>query len=190
MTAAEALAAVETELNAATDRARLLVDDTPGRLFTVRPTITQWSAAECIAHLSISSELFLPVLRHSIDDAHKRGLTATGALRMDVLGSILRWFIEPPVHSRIKTAPAFVPKAVRAKSEAFGEFSLLQSQLIDVLHSAADVPLAKMKIVSPFDSRIRYNLYSAFRIVAAHQRRHLWQAEHAVAALKKAQAIE
>jgi DinB family protein len=190
MTPTDPLAAVEAELHEATGRAQRLIDNTPGRLFTVRPALTQWSAAECIAHLSVSSELFLPVLRRSIDDAHKRGLTSTRPPKMDLLGGILRWFLEPPVRSRVKTTPAFVPKAVRAKSEAFAEFSLLQSQLIDVLHSAADVPLAKMKIVSPFDSRVRYNVFSAFRIVAAHQRRHLWQAEQAIAVLKKSQAIE
>ncbi|HSP17018.1 MAG TPA: DinB family protein [Thermoanaerobaculia bacterium] len=186
----EPLAAVETELNEATERARRLVDSTPGRMFTVRPTLTQWSAAECLAHLSVSSELFLPVLRRSIDDAHKRRMKATRPPRMDLLGRILRWFLEPPVRSRVKTTAAFVPKAIRAKSEALAEFSLLQSQLIDVLHSAADVPMAKLKIVSPFDSRVRYNVFSAFRIMAAHQRRHLWQAEQAVEALKKAQTIE
>ncbi len=182
--------AVENELNAATERARQLVDSTPPRLFTVRPSLTQWSAAECLAHLSISSELFLPLLRRAIDDAQKRGLKADRPPRMDLLGAILRWFLEPPIRTRVKTTAAFVPKAIRAKSEALAEFSLLQSQLIDTLRLASDVPIGKLKIVSPFDSRVRYNVYSAFRIIAAHQRRHLWQAEQAVEALKKAQTIE
>ncbi len=184
------LTAVENELNAATERARELVDRTPARLFTVRPALTQWSAAECLAHLSISSALFLPVFRRAIDDAQKRGLRADRPPRMDLLGAILRWFLEPPIRARVKTAAAFVPKAIRAKSEALAEFSLLQSQLIDTLRLASDVPIGKLKIVSPFDSRVRYNAYSAFRIIAAHQRRHLWQAEQAVEALKKAQTIE
>src|SRR6478672_7100346 len=112
---------VETEIAAATDRARTLVDSTPARLFTVRPTLTQWSAAECIAHLSVSTEMFLPVLRRSLDDARSRHLAAAGDPRMDVLGRILRWFLEPPVRSRVKTTAAFVPKSIRAKSEALAE---------------------------------------------------------------------
>ena len=31
---------------------------------------------------------------------------------------------------------------------------------------------------SPFNSKLHYNLYSAFRIITAHQRRHLWQAQN------------
>lgn len=181
---------VESEIAAATDRARSLVDGTPARLFTVRPSLTQWSAAECLAHLSVSSEMFLPILRRSLDDARSRHLTAAGDPRMDVFGRILRWFLEPPVRSRVKTTAAFVPKSIRAKSEALAEFAALQTQLTDVLRSAHGLPIGRLKIVSPFDSRVKYNVYSAFLILTAHQRRHLWQAEQAVAALRRAQTID
>lgn len=176
----------ERELNEATERARKLVDDTPARLFTVRPSVNQWSAAECLSHLSISTEMFLPVLRKTMDEARSRGLTADGAPRMDVLGRILRWFLEPPVRSRVKTKPAFVPKSIRAKSETLAEFTRLQKQLVDLLQSSSDVPIGKLKVVSPFNSRVKYNVYSAFMILTAHQRRHLWQAEQAVQALRRA----
>jgi DinB superfamily len=181
---------VENEISVATERARTLVDNTPGRLFTVRPALTHWSAAECLAHLSISTEMFLPILRKTLDDARIRHMTGDGTPKMDVRGRVLRWFLEPPVRSRIKTTAAFVPKSIRAKSEALAEFATLQTQLVDLLRSAHDLPIGKLKIVSPFDSRVKYNVYSAFLILAAHQRRHLWQAEQAVAALRRAQTID
>ena len=174
---------VEEELNAATERARRLVDSTDGRLFTVRPHPTSWSASECVAHLNISTELFLPVLRGAVDDAKRRGLKATAKVSMDWIGVILRWFLEPPVRSRLRTSAPFVPRAIRAKKESFGEFQSLQSRLIDIFRDARELDLGRMKIVSPFDKRVKYNVYSAFRILAAHQRRHLWQAEQAIAAL-------
>ena len=181
---------VETELTAATERARNLVDGTPGRLFTVRPSLTQWSAAECLAHLSISTEIFLPVLRKILDDARGRHLASDGRPRMDVLGRILRWFLEPPVRSRVKTTAAFVPKSIRAKTEALAEFAALQVQLMELLQASHDLPIGRLKIISPFDSRVKYNVYSAFLILTAHQRRHLWQAEQAVAALRRAQTVD
>jgi hypothetical protein len=103
---------------------------------------------------------------------------------MDLLGRILRWFLEPPIRQRVKTTAPFVPKAVRTKADAFSEFAGLQEKLVELLRDARDTDLGQ-KIVSPFDKRVRYNLYSAFRIMAAHERRHLWQAEQAVAQLKK-----
>lgn len=181
----DALEAIEKELNQATARAWALVSSTDGRLFTVRPTPGSWSAAECLSHLSISSQSFLEPLRNAIDSARAKGLTARKPPRMDLLGRVLRWFLEPPIRQRVKTAAPFVPKSVRAKAEAFGEFASLQSKLTDLLHETRGLDLNRMKIVSPFDRRIRYNVYSAFRILVAHERRHLWQAEQSIAALKK-----
>jgi hypothetical protein len=184
MAADDPISDVERELNEATRRAWTLVHSTDGRLFTVRPNPSSWSAAECISHLSISTEMFLPLLKTALEDARKKGLTPKGKPKMDLLGRVLKWFLEPPIRNRVKTSAPFVPRAVRAKAEAFAEFANLQSRLAELILSAKDVDLARTKIVSPFDKRVKYNLYSAFRIIVAHQRRHLWQAEQAVAALR------
>lgn len=181
----DAIEGVEKELNEATQRAWTLVQSTDGRLFTVRPNASSWSAAECLSHLSISTEMFLPVLQKALDDARKRGVNTKRQPKMDVMGRVLRWFLEPPIRQRVKTRAPFVPRSVRAKAEAFGEFAALQSKLAEQIIAARDIDLNKIKIVSPFDKRVRYNIYSAFRIVIAHQRRHLWQAEQAVASLRR-----
>jgi hypothetical protein len=181
----DALEDVEKELNEATRRAWALIQSTDARHFTVRPHPSSWSAAECLSHLSISSESFLPVLRAAIDDARKRNLTSMKDPKMDLLGRVLRWFLEPPIRAKTKTTAPFVPRAVRAKADAFGEFASLQSKLTDLLNAARGLDLNRIKIISPFDKRVKYNVFSAFRIVVAHQRRHLWQAEQAVAALRR-----
>ncbi|HYO75525.1 MAG TPA: DinB family protein [Thermoanaerobaculia bacterium] len=182
-----ALEDVEKELDEATRRAWTLVQSTDARLFTVRPNPASWSAAECISHLSISTEMFLPVLRGAIDDARKRGLVQKPKRepKMDLLGRVLRWFLEPPVRQRTTTTAPFVPRSVRPKAEAFGEFASLQSKLSELVTAARGLELTKVKIVSPFDKRVKYNAFSAFRILVAHQRRHLWQAEQAVAMLRR-----
>lgn len=175
---------IQRELNEATARAWALVKSTDGRFFTVRPNSASWSAAECLSHLSISTEMFLPVLRNALEDARRRNVLARKRPRMDLLGRILRWFLEPPIRQRVKTAAPFVPRAVRAKAEAFGEFASLQEKLADLIRAAEGLDLMRIRVASPFDRRVRYNAYSAFRIIAAHQRRHLWQAEQAIAALR------
>ncbi|HEX6640253.1 MAG TPA: DinB family protein [Thermoanaerobaculia bacterium] len=181
----DAIEEVEKELNDATHRAWTLVQSTDGRLFTVRPNASSWSAAECLSHLSISSELFLPVLQKAIEDARKRGLKESKRPpKMDLIGRVLRWFLEPPIRQRVKTSAPFVPRSVRAKADAFGEFASLQSKVTELLNATRGIDLSRVKVVSPFDKRVRYNLYSAFRILVAHERRHLWQAEQAVSALR------
>lgn len=179
------IALVEAELNDATDRAKRLIDNTDPRRFTVRPDPGRWSAAECVAHLNVSSELFLPVLRDAIGDARRRGLIAPRKPSMDMIGAVLRWFLEPPVRSKLKTVAPLVPRSIRAKAESFAEFRSHQSKLLETLQSSRGLDLTKVKILSPFDKRVKYNVYSAFRIVVAHQRRHLWQAEQAIETLAK-----
>jgi hypothetical protein len=182
----DAIEEVEKELNEATHRAWTLVQSTDGRLFTVRPNASSWSAAECLSHLSISSELFLPVLQQAIDDARKRGTKAAARPpKMDLIGRVLRWFLEPPIRQRVKTTARFVPRSVRAKAEAFGEFAALQSKITELLNATRGMDIGRIKVVSPFDKRVRFNLYSAFRVLVAHERRHLWQAEQAVNALRR-----
>jgi hypothetical protein len=182
----DAIEELEKELNEATHRAWTLVQSTDGRLFTVRPNASSWSAAECLSHLSISSELFLPVLQQAIDDARKRGAKATvRPPKMDLIGRVLRWFLEPPIRQRVKTTARFVPRSVRAKAEAFGEFAAWQSKVTELLNATRGIDIGRVKVVSPFDKRVRFNLYSAFRVLVAHERRHLWQAEQAVNALRR-----
>jgi hypothetical protein len=179
------LTELETEINDATARARDLVDAIDGRIFTIRPHPNSWSAAECLAHLSLTTESFLPLLQSAIEDGKKRKVTTSKPPKMDLIGRLMRWFLEPPMRSRVKTTAPFVPRSTRAKSEAFAEFASLQNRLLAILGDTEGLDLTKLKIVSPFDKRMKYNLYSAVRIVAAHERRHIWQAEQAVAEIER-----
>lgn len=182
---ADAIELVEKELDEATRRAWALVHSIDGRMFTVRPHPSSWSAAECIAHLSMSTEMFLPVISAALDEAQRRGFKPRRQPKMDLLGRTLRWFLEPPIRQRMKSKAPFVPKAIRAKADAFAEFAALQGKFAELVNRGREVDITRVKIVSPFDRRVRYNVYSAFRIVVAHQRRHLWQAEQAVASLRR-----
>jgi hypothetical protein len=181
-----ALQNIEVELEEATTRARVLIDTTDGRLFTVRPHQGSWSAAECLGHLTLSSKAFIPILKNAVDETRNRGLQSSAPPKMDVMGRLLRYFMEPPIRSRFKTSAPFVPQSTRAKAPAFAEFTSLQTELLGIARCAQGLDLARMRIVSPFDKRIRYNVWSAFYILTAHERRHLWQAEQAVQALRAA----
>ncbi len=180
MTQREVLTSLDEELQQVMQHARDFVAKTDGRVFTVRPDPLSWSAAECLSHLSITTGQFLPILSKAIDDAKAAGGESDRVPAMDWLGSALRWFMEPPFRSKVKTSQPFVPKSVRAKADALAEFEATQNQLIELVRRSGGLDLTSLKVKSAFDRRVHYNVYSAFRIVAAHERRHLWQAEKAV----------
>ena len=98
---------------------------------------------------------------------------------MDWLGGILKWTLEPPpmFFSKMKTTKPFQPLEVEPVGEVLPKFLAWQEQLKTSVDEANGLPLDEIKVVSPFDRRVKYNLLSFFNVLLAHERRHLWQAE-------------
>jgi hypothetical protein len=66
------------------------------------------------------------------------------------------------------------PAAVLAAFQSIGQ------KLEQELASGRGLALDAEKIRSPFAESMQYNVYSAFAIIGAHNRRHLWQAGNAL----------
>ena len=182
------LAAIDAELRAATARAQRLVNGLDETSFHARPDPDRWSIAECLAHLNLTSEAYLPLVTAAITSGRESKRSAPHQFRRDLVGWFLGRMVEPPVRTRLKTTAAFVPRSAGAKQQVLAEFEALQDKLAAALADADGFDLGRLRIVSPFNTRIRYNLYAAFRIIPAHQRRHLWQGERVREALAKTQS--
>jgi len=172
------LARVRAELEAARRRAHAIADPVDERAWAARPTPSEWSLAECLAHLTLTSHAMIPAVRHALEQSRAAGGTARA--RMDLAGALLWWALTLRVP--VRTTAPFEPLAVGARHAVLAEFDGLQDELLTLVERAKGVDLVAMRIVSPFDARLRYNAYAALRIVAAHQRLHLAQGERAVRA--------
>ena len=170
------------QFNNATDRARAVVAALSPDALMRRPATDDWSPAECLTHLSLTAYIFKPLLDQAIDAARAHGVRGAGPYRMDLLGRVMRWIMEPPYRVRTKSAPTVAPVEVGPPERVLPAFLAAQDVLIESLDAADGVALDRTTIISPFNRRLRYNLLSMFAILAAHERRHLWQAERASAA--------
>jgi len=175
------LAMLGRQFDAVTARARTFVAALSTETLMRRPSVEQWSPAECLTHLSLTAYIFKPLLDQTIDAARAHGLRGVGPYRMDPLGRIMRWVLEPPYRVRTKAFPTVAPMDVGSPAKVLPTFITAQEVLVDCLRAADGVALDRATIISPFNRRLRYNLLSAFALLAAHERRHLWQAERAVA---------
>jgi len=171
------LQGVIDEFDSALIRMRALRDTVPGYKWIDRREPDRWSIAECIAHLNLTSTAFLPLLRMGLDEARRSGYQASAHYRRDLLGWLLWKSMGPPVKRKFKTAAPFVPRSDRASADHVSEFERLQTDLIALAREADGLPIDRVKIASPFDTRLRYNLFSALSILPRHQHRHLWQEE-------------
>jgi hypothetical protein len=149
----------------------------------------RWSIAECIVHLNLFSETFVPMIVDSCECARAEGWFCDGPFKMDVVGRLLKYALEPPSKWNAVTSAAFEPTVVEPLDRVVPTFLELQSQLTQIIEETSGLDLNRIKIVSPVSSHVRYNLYSCFLILAAHQRRHLWQAEQTRSALMQRETV-
>lgn len=184
------LEAVVAALESAGTRLHRLVDQLPDARWNSRPRPDRWSAAECIEHLNLTSRAYLPLLRRALESAPSSRRDTKRRYRRDFLGWLFSTMVGPmprlgkTVFGRVKTTPDFVPhpQATTGRGQVVAEFDRLQSELIAITRQADGFPLEEMMIVSPFGGKIRYNFYSALRILPRHEERHLGQAEDAATA--------
>jgi hypothetical protein len=173
------LAALIADLQSAQARLIALHGTLSSHAWLRRPSPTGWSPAECVAHLNLTSEALLPRLRAGIEQAGEGQRRAAARHRRDVVGWLMWKVISPSGRLRTKTLPAFVPSDQRPPELVVADFERLQSEVIACVSAAEGLPIQNVKLASPFDARVRYNLYAALTLVPRHQHRHLLQAERA-----------
>ena len=144
---------------------------------TLRPEPNKWSVAECLVHLNLTSQAFLLLIRDACGEARTQQLRSNGPFKMEAVASLLKWSLEPPARIRINTKDQFQPLIFEPVDAVLPDFVHLQGELDQALEAANGLDLGRVKVASPFSSRLKYNLFSCFVLIAAHQRRHLWQAE-------------
>lgn len=143
--------------------------------FNWRPSPDRWSIGQCIEHLNITAERYLPVLTTGIANARAQGRTAAGPFS---LGLFERWFLksmEPPVRRRFRTGKAFIAPPVLDSARTVSRFFDLQRGLGECMRSADGLDLRRVKVKSQFGP-VSWSLNGTFAILLAHERRHLWQA--------------
>jgi hypothetical protein len=180
----EQLGEIIDSLKSAQARLRALTDALTDSAWSGKPEPDRWSPAECVEHLNLTSRAYLPLLHDAVARARKMRGTPRTSYHRDVLG----WFMSmmmAPRHQRkvplpaVKTTSDFIPKGNRPRTAILSEFVQLQGALITLIQSADGLPIDKVKIVSPFGGKMKYNAYSALMIIERHEHRHLQQAEEA-----------
>ena len=176
------LASLIAQLEHAQARLDRLGDLVPDDRWSKRRDSSSWSVGECVAHLNLTSEAYIPRIRKAIEQAralpHKEN-----SYGRDVLGWLFGKMVGPlPTIGKarigkVKTTPAFVPSGNFPKQQLLAEFKRLQLELMRLVRECDGLQIDKVKITSPFGEKIQYNCYSALVLLPRHEERHLQQAE-------------
>ena len=150
--------------------------------FHWQPAPGAWSIAQCIEHLNVTARMYLPRLDEGIAEGIRRGVYGQGPFTHDFVGGFLVRSMEPPARFKVKAPTTFHPGPQRGRPEIMAAFRAYQVQFVDRLRQASGLDLRRAKVVSPAGKWLKMSLNSGFALMAAHERRHLWQAQRVTAA--------
>lgn len=167
------------ELDEVVQRCNALAARLDDALLMRRPAPESWSVAENLEHLSATAATYGRRIRRSLDAASMSD--AVSKEKTSIVGRVWLSLVEPPARIRLKVpAAALQPGEITTRDALLARFGETHATLIALLDESDAYDRMRVRIPSPFAKRIRVTLYDAFVVLAAHGRRHVWQAEKAV----------
>ena len=175
------------QFECATREAAKLVLECSAHELTTRLEPKSWSIAECMDHLARTTATYLPAISMAIATAPE--LTTKRPLRTGTVAALLIRNLEPPYRLRYKVIPQLAPRQTDFDA-AWSDFEASQSRLSQAVRTATGLAIDRVTVPCPVCAHITYNAYGAFRMLAAHQRRHLWQIEQILTEFDRRQRPE
>jgi hypothetical protein len=172
------IAALLTALDANARAARTLVEGLSEEDGRWRPAPDAWSVAECLDHLAVANRVYIEAMREPAARARAAGRLRRAPALPGFLGRLFVNSLEPPAKSRTKRkAPSKIrPRESPGLRDAFDAFIASQEPVRAFLREYANIDLVGVRFRNPFIGLIHFSLATGLHVIAAHERRHLWQA--------------
>jgi hypothetical protein len=181
---------LQNQLDAAERDARALVADLAEAQGGWHAETSSWSVAQCLDHLATTNWVYLQAMKEPAIRAREQGRFRRSPATPGLVG---RWFVrtlEPPVKApfRMKSPRSVEPRVSLSLANAFASFATTQDEVREFLRTYAGLDLAGVRFSNPFVRGIRFSLATGLHAIAAHERRHLWQAWRVRRAAERATA--
>ena len=184
--------ALEQAFDAIDRDARTLLDGLTEAQGIWRPVPAAWSIAHCFDHLATANRVYLRAMEPPAERALQQRRLRRGPAVPGLIGG---WFVrslEPPVKPwfKMKAPKKIVPRPSPPSSDAAAQFFASQVEVTAFLRTYADIDFAGVLFPNPFIRGVRFSLATGLRVIAAHDRRHLWQAWNIRKALERGSVTE
>ena len=136
-----------------------------------------WSIAQCLEHLAIMNRHYAAAVRKGVDDGRQRNLRRTEPGRSTFFGQRFIASMEPPVKMKMKAPRVGRSPQNRPRDEIVRSYHESHEIIRRLIDDAADVDLTRATFQNPFIPFIRMRVVTGLGVLAAHDRRHLWQAD-------------
>ncbi len=163
-----------SELENADGRAERLARGLTREQFNWNPRPGAWSIGQCLEHLRIGNEIYLPAISNSLEDKQPSPVQEV------VLSRISRWFIHnyigPAVGTRANAPSKARPDEVVETSVLDG-FLQTNRMARELIRRASSYDVNRIRFRNPFVPLLRFTVGTGLEIIAKHEDRHLLQAE-------------
>ena len=164
-----------SELDASDQRARALVAGLAPERLNWQPSPASWSIGQCLEHLCITGEVYLPPIMAALDDP------PSATVEEITPGWFARWFIKsyiaPSPQTRKASAPKKIAPSSRVELAVLDRFLRGNEATRQLIRKAENVDVNRIRFQNPFIPVIRFTVGTGFEIIARHEDRHLLQAE-------------
>jgi hypothetical protein len=151
-----------------------------------RPAADAWSVGQCIQHLYVTNEVYLPPIAAALEGRPRSPVPEITP------GWFGRWFIrnyiEPSPKSRRGRAPRKITPAEHIEPSILEMFLGSNENARALIRRAESYDVNRIRFRNPFVPLVRFTVGTGFEIVTIHQRRHLLQAERVAAGPREADA--
>ena len=163
------------EFNAADERAKALASRLTPHQLNWRSGPDQWSVGQCLEHLHITNEVYIPPISDSLQ-GHPQAI-----VQEITPGWFGRWFIrnyiEPSPTTKKARAPGKIAPPPQVDTSILDRFLSSNQRARELVERARNYDVNRVRFKNPFVPMIRFTVGTGFEILSKHQRRHLLQAE-------------
>ncbi len=142
--------------------------------------INSWSALECIEHLNLYGDFYLPAIKTAIEHSKTKPDTFFKG------GFIGNYFVKAMLPkeklNKMKTAEDKNPAGSDIDINVIDRFIQQQRAFLKLIEKSKNINLTKTKTAISISKLIKLRLGDTFRFIVAHNERHLIQAERAIEA--------
>jgi len=143
-----------------------------------RASSDSWSALECIAHLNIYGDFYIPEIQKNIATTSFK--SPSQFVKGGILGNYFVKMVGPLEHSKkMKTLASTNPIGSNLDFSTLVKFKAQQEEILQLLELAGKIDLNKTKTAISIAKWIKIRLGDAFRVVIYHNQRHMIQALNA-----------
>ena len=172
----EQLSALVSAANAIADQTRADFGHLTEEGLNWKSSVEQWSVAQCFDHLVTANAAFFPSFEKVLSGQKRNTFWERLPWLSAFWGKMLIKAVSPESKRKLKAPKIFQASSSNVDGTIIRRFIDQQNQVIGYMKATEGLELEKIKISSPVTRVITYSLMDAYRVVIAHEKRHLLQA--------------